>query len=323
MYPRKYKALGEKHISPTHGVGTVLVVKFDAFREPGSKQKFWTYTVSYANNDGTTVEEKVTVPAKETAIVMFPERSDLPDMFLLAPFRKDHAITTGDQRESLNTIFRKLDLTKTHAQDVEWWEQYFQSQPNDPSSVTTTKPFQIPKRNLNALSHASNMKGTLPIDDGIRDVDVVTHREFNPSCRRNALRKAEAEVLAGLRMDKLSQGMFVVLDFGPKHSDWYPWSFLIAEINQNIAHLDTTVQNTSFEVQIYRPCGNVAFFQQTEHTKLLRKGLVKWQGSDNQFWKPTILRSDVKAIIEVSRVGKKLSSKSINLILSMYFPNKI
>ena len=124
-------------------------------------------------------------------------------------------------------------------------------------------------------------------------------------------------------MDKLSQGMFVVLDFGPKHSDWYPWSFLIAEINQNIAHLDTTVQDTSFEVQIYRPCGNVAFFQQTEHTKLLRKGLVKWQGSDNQFWKPTILHSEVKAIIEVSRVRKKLSSKSINLILSMYFPNKI
>ena len=78
MYPRKYKALGEKHISPTHGVGTVLVVKFDAFREPGSKQKFWTYTVSYANNDGTTGEEKIMIPAKETAIVMFPELSDLP-----------------------------------------------------------------------------------------------------------------------------------------------------------------------------------------------------------------------------------------------------
>ena len=77
MYPRKYKALGEKHISPTHGFGTV--VKFDAFREPGSKQKFWTYTVSYANNDGTTGEEKITVPAKETAgaIDMFPECSDL------------------------------------------------------------------------------------------------------------------------------------------------------------------------------------------------------------------------------------------------------
>ena len=73
------------------------------------------------------------------------------------------------------------------------------------------------------------MKGTLPIDDGIRDVDVVTHREFNPSCCRNALRKAEAEVLAGLQMDKLSQGMFVVLDFGPKHSDWYCWSSLFAE----------------------------------------------------------------------------------------------
>ena len=65
---------------------------------------------------------------------MMVQRSDLPDMFLLAPFRKDHAITTGDQRESLNTIFRKLDLTKTHAQDVEWWEQNFQSQValNDP-----------------------------------------------------------------------------------------------------------------------------------------------------------------------------------------------
>jgi hypothetical protein len=76
-----------------------------------------------------------------------------------------------------------LDLTKTHAQDVEWWEQNFQSQPNDPSSVTTTKPFRIPKRNLNALPHASNMKGTLPINDGIRDVDVVTHRELIQQCK--------------------------------------------------------------------------------------------------------------------------------------------
>ena len=166
------------------------------------------------------------------------------------------------------------------------------------------------------------MKATLPIDDGIRDVDVVTHRGFTPSSRRSALRRAEAEVLAGFRMDKLYQGMFVVLDFGPKHSDWYPWSFLIAEINQNIAHLDTTAQDTCFEVQIYRPSGNVALFQQIQHTKLLKKGLVKWQGSDSQYWKPTIQLGDIKAIVEVSRVGKKLSSKSIKLILSMYFSNK-
>jgi len=53
-------------------------VKFDAFRESGSKQKFWTYTVSYSNNDGTTGEEQIMIPAKETAIVMFPELSDLP-----------------------------------------------------------------------------------------------------------------------------------------------------------------------------------------------------------------------------------------------------
>ena len=110
MYPRKYKALGEKHISPTHSVGTVLVVKFDAFTETGSKQKFWTYTVSYANNDGTTGEEKIMIPAKETAIVMFPELSDLPIKlqvcFCLHHFERiDHAITTGNQRESLNTIF--------------------------------------------------------------------------------------------------------------------------------------------------------------------------------------------------------------------------
>jgi len=80
-----------------------------------------------------------------------------------------------------------LDLTKTQAQDVEWCEQNFQSQPNDPSSVTTIiiliKPFRIPKRNLNALPHASKLKGTLPINDGIRDVDVVTHRELIQQCK--------------------------------------------------------------------------------------------------------------------------------------------
>ena len=93
-----------------------------------------------------------------------------------------------------------MDLTKTHAQDVEWWEQNFQSQPNDPSSVTTMKPFRIPKRNLNALLHASNIKGTIPITDVIQDVDVVTHRELIQQCKTLRLKFRIAALVAMLHM---------------------------------------------------------------------------------------------------------------------------
>ena len=141
--------------------------------------------------------------------------------------------------------------------------------PNNPENVTNLKPFIIPNTFLNsAIPNNTNVrKAALPIDDGIRDVDPVTFRDFNPSSRRRALKTAETEVWASQRMDELAQGMFIILDFGPT-SEWYPWDFLLAEIDENISHLDTTSKTTTFQVQIYRPSGNVDNFREMDIDKL-------------------------------------------------------
>jgi len=52
--------------------------------------------------------------------------------------------------------------------------------------------------------------------------------------------------------------------------------------------------------------------------ELLSRAIVKWQGEDNKFWRPTILRSDVKAIVDLRRIGN-LSKDSKQLINSTYF----
>ena len=321
LYPRAYKALGAKYVSPTNGVG--VVTNFEAFKDE-CKKKFWTYTVLYSNPaTGTTIEEKVTLSAKDTSILMFPKceggPASLPDTFPLATFRTDFSENVEEQKQSIQQIFKALNLCETHANDLKHWQEYFDSMPNNPENVTNLKPFIIPNTFLNsAIPNNTNVrKAALPIDDGIRDVDPVTFRDFNPSSRRRALKTAETEVWASQRMDELAQGMFIILDFGPT-SEWYPWDFLLAEIDENISHLDTTSKTTTFQVQIYRPSGNVDNFREMDIDKLLSKVFIKWQGEDNKFWRPTIVHSDVKAIVDLRRSGK-LSKDSKQLIKSTYF----
>ena len=120
---------------------------------------------------------------------------------------------------------------------------------DSPSSVTDVKPFIIPNKVLftpNA-NNANPRNTALSVDDGIWHVDPDTFRSFNPSHRKRALKTAE--ILSSERMDELSLGMFIVLDFGP-NSERHPWDFVPAEIDETIDHLDTTSKTTSFEVQV-------------------------------------------------------------------------
>jgi hypothetical protein len=84
--------------------------------------------------------------------------------------------------------------------------------------------------------------------------------------------------------------------------DNYPHDFIIAEIQRDIAELDTTIPNEQFEVQVYcfsvlNNIGSMSF---------------PWRGAGGGgLWKETIMRSMVKAIVAVTPKGKKLTPASI------------
>ena len=155
----------------------------------------------------------------------------------------------------------------------------------------------------------------LQIDDGIRNIDVVTSLAFKTGKRKRAVIEVESQALAGKRMNKLNQGMFVVVNLKPLDNDeqeleWYAWDFVIAEIDTDISELDTTNENTKFEVQVYRPGGMKISID---------KKFIKWQGDDNKYFWPTIERGLVKASIELHVSSKKLSKQSKNIIQALTF----
>ena len=76
--------------------------------------------------------------------------------------------------------------------------------------------------------------------------------------RRKANLLAESQILAANRLDELKQGFFVVVNVKPMDKDgndlqWYPWQYVIAEIDTDISQLDTTQEKTEFQVQASVP----------------------------------------------------------------------
>ena len=91
----------------------------------------------------------------------------------------------------------------------------------------------------------------------------------------------------------------------------YRLPFLFAEvIDSDVAQLDTTLPETELVVQIFRPCD----------LHSITKSFLQWQGDNNRLWRPTIQRSSIKMIVEMTPRTNKLTSKSIQE-LSLLFPN--
>lgn len=147
----------------------------------------------------------------------------------------------------------------------------------------------------------------LAVDDGVRDIDVVTHAQFKPSARQKALRICETQVTSGTRFDRLFKGNFVVANLVPANSNWYPWQFVIAEIITDVSTLDTQQPETQFQVQVYRPTGRKID---------LTKKFIPWIGDDNQSWRPIIERGMIRGIVDLHHKSKTLSKNSQKLIES-------
>ena len=111
------------------------------------------------------------------------------------------------------------------------------------------------------------------------------------------------------KLDELQQGMFVVIQLRPKSPPWYPHEFVIGEITKGVSHLNTTNPEVEFPVQVYLPVDKCS----------LDKRFMRWQEDDNKFWVPTVQRGMIKAIVELTKKGSRLTKPSLNLSLQFIF----
>ena len=86
------------------------MVSFDCYRDYdlASKKKFWICDIVYERKDGN-IQEKITLDAKDTFIVMFPNlTSPWPCSFELASFKDGYQDVTRDQKASIQWFLCNL-----------------------------------------------------------------------------------------------------------------------------------------------------------------------------------------------------------------------
>lgn len=312
LYPRAYN-VGSKYMSDTKGEGQVITAQ--PSRDILTKEKFWEYKVQYNDDDGNLNYELIKLPAKDCAIVMFPdiepEQLPKPDSFPIASFSSDFSATVPDLKKGIASVFRALQLQQTHAEELQWWNHFLDTIPLNPHSVTQ-HPFWVPPvlfHTNNEIACATRTNFAVHIDDGVRPIDVVTHAQFTGAMRRRAIAMHETQIVSAQRLDKLSQGNFVVVQFVVENAAWYKWKFVIGEIYSDISGIDSTSPDADIPILIYRPAGS------TTHLSIDKK-FIPWKGDDNSPFYETVKRSTVSAIVELNKLSKTLTKKSRNLICS-------
>jgi hypothetical protein len=109
--------------------------------------------------------------------------------------------------------------------------------------------------------------------------------------------------------------MFVAVQFEVLNAAWYRLPFVIAQIKQDCALLNTTDPSCDIEVQVFMPPGHIG-----PETDLLSKKFVPWQGDDGHLFCETVKRGTIKAInLQLNKRSKTLTSQSIKLITSKTF----
>ena len=159
----------------------------------------------------------------------------------------------------------------------------------DVNSIDDLKEFTLPQPQhdkVPSLRHGHKLD--VKVNDGVREVDVVQFQNYTAT-QRNRKRKLIQQTIAKEKLEKLSQGMFLIVQIKPTWEE-YPHSFVVAEIQQNIVDLDTTDPNCEFEVQLY-------YFSTLTNIK---SKLFPWRGAGGGgLWKEVISWSMLKAIVQV------------------------
>ena len=208
------------------------------------------------------------------SIVCFPniQPGALPTTFARGGFAKDHVAVMKEQQEGILASFTKMDLEKEHSE----WDNFWDALPAHEQSVQDALLFALPQKNKSdKVGKVHQM--SLPIDDGIRKVDFVTHAQFKNSERLKQLKQTAAAACK-----RLQQGQFVLLDIQLNNNTAgyvYPFRWFMGEIVEDVSTLPE-VDDATFQVQIYRP---------STVTSLTSK-FVPWKGSDiyNKLWKEQV-----------------------------------
>jgi hypothetical protein len=309
IYPRKYN-VGSNYVSTVHGDGTI--VECSPEKDGLSKEKYWAYTVRYDKTDeeGQPFETVFKSRASKCTITMFPDVGEghpkLPISFPVNEYKGTFDDVLGEQRMGIDGIIKKLNLRTEYPGECSDWDTFWQSVPRTKEvPIELVEQFEMPP-----AQQRKAKKRRLPdniMDDGVRPIDVVVHAGFRPSQRAKAFRRLEAEGLQTNSLDELRNGDILIIDFLPTNNDRYKLPFMVAEVDSDLTGIDTTNPDAEIPVQILRPTD----------MKTPTKKFIKWQGDDNQFWRPSIERGSVKFIVQLT-AGKKISSKSIQEIKKAY-----
>ena len=236
--------------SELHGQG--LVLSCTPSRDVITKKKYWTYSVQFNNQDGTTFVEDINEPAEE-AIRMFSnhEADQLPKDFPLAQFKGSFEETLAPVKISIERIIQKLNLKETHMHEVDHWENFWNAQPYEVSGVSHTSAFAIPPPQEPDVRLSKSIL-TTHVDDGNREVQQVLYAGYSQTQQSEQIQTRNA-LIPSTMLEPLEQGNFVVVDMQPANAEWYTLPFLICEIIQDVSLIDTTLPDQIIGMRALRP----------------------------------------------------------------------
>jgi hypothetical protein len=306
LYPRKFMECQE-HNFEGYGLGKIISTK--PIKDPLSKEKFWDTEVLFKNEDGTEQTQFFKRPAYLDAIQLFDTTEhSLPTEtnFMLADlFSK---FDDNKRKELISNIAMMTEKCQLAEEEKTSWHNLLQSIPLKPTDILDIEPFRLPdKQSICCFRQHETQK--LPIDSGIRQVDVVVHSKFSSRSRQKTIKAQEQDSKTESKLQALKKGDFVVLQVGVTNCIAYTFNFVIAQVVEDVSGKDTTDPDTLILFQVFRP---------TTLNNLGSK-MIPWIGDTNQQWKEEFERGHVKALVELQPQGRKLTANSKKLIENAFF----
>jgi hypothetical protein len=304
IYPRRFME-GQEHDFE----GKIGKIVFTTpVKDPVTKEKFWQTKVAFKNDDGTERTEMFKDSAQLHAIKIFYSTLDSP-----LPTEKDFNVAQfyekfdADKRAELKADIDGM-VQKCHLDEAERtsWINLLSSIPAQASLVENVATFALPLPQIGSCFRV-NRSRDLPIDNGVRAVDVVTHRKFTATSRQKLLKMQDQE--RDEKLLALKKGDFVVLQLGVTNCVQYPFSFVVAQVIEDVSSKDTTNAETLIHFQIFRP----------STLNNLSSKMVPWIGDTKLPWKDDFARGLVKAIVQLQPQGRKLTATSRKMIENTFF----
>jgi hypothetical protein len=208
-------------------------------------------------------------------------------------------------QQNITAMIQKCQLSESESHS---WTSFLDSIPKQPSDVQNIEPFCLPSPQ-DICCYRQFQREPLPLDSGIRQIDVVTHAHFTSRERQKTILAQDIENQKQSKMESLKKGHFVVLQVEVKNCAAYPFDFVIAQVIEDVSGKDTTDPDTLILFQIFRP----------STLNNLSSKMIPWIGDTNQAWKDDFERGHVKAVIQLQPQGKKLTAQSRKMIENTFF----